>query len=116
MQVAKAALARQAGAGVAEPVERVDADDRAGFLRERQRHAAAAAPGVEDPAAHSHPGALEERDHLRAAVILEQGVVVFGAEPQVGVRLDGAFVNDAHAFRSGPPCRGRTAFPRRRRS
>ena len=43
------------------------------------------------------PGALEKRDDLRAPVVLEQRVVVFGAEPQVGVRLDGALVNRAHA-------------------
>ena len=61
-------------------------------------------------------GALEERDHLRAAVVLEQGVVVFGAEPQVGVRLDGALVNGAHASRSRLRYRVRLAFPRRRTS
>ena len=69
----------------------------AGFLGERQRHAAAAAAGVEHAAAHRHAGALEKRDDLGAAVVLEQRVVVFGAEPQVGVRLDGALVNRAHA-------------------
>ena len=53
-----------------------------------------------------HAGALEERDHLRAAVVLEQRVVVLGAEPQVGVRLDGALVNPAHA-RSRPCTSGR---------
>ena len=60
---------------------------------ERQRHAAAAAAGVEDPPAQRDAGPLEERDDLGAAVILEQRVVVFGPEPEVRVRLDGAFVN-----------------------
>ena len=68
-----------------------------GLFRERQRHAAAAAAGVEHAAADRHAGALEKRDDLGAAVVLEQRVVVFGTEPQVRVRLDGAFVNLSHA-------------------
>ena len=102
-----AALARQPHARVAEPVDRIDPHDLARFFRQRQRHAAAAAAGVEHAAAHRDAGALEERDDLGAAVVLEQGVVVFGAKAQVGVRLDGALVNRAHASRSERPCRGR---------
>ena len=90
-------------AGVAEPVDRVDAHHLARFFRERERHAAAAAAGVEHAAAHGDAGALQERDHLGAAVVLEQRVIVFRAETQVGVRLDGALVNGAHASRSVRP-------------
>ena len=54
-------------------------------------------PGVEHAAADGHPRALEKRDDLRAPVVLEQRVVVFGAKPQVRVRLDRAVVNPAHA-------------------
>ena len=43
-----------------------------------------------------HARALEERDDLGAAVVLEQRVVVFGAEAAVRVRLDGALVNRPH--------------------
>ena len=46
----------------------IDADDDARLFGERQRHAAAAAAGVEHAAANGHAGALEERDHLGAAV------------------------------------------------
>ena len=67
-----------------------------GFFGERQRHAAAAAAGVENAPGQRHAGAIEEGDHLRAAVVLEQRVVVLGPEAEVGVRLDGAFVNLAH--------------------
>ena len=93
----EAALAAEPDAGVLEPIGGIDADDQRGFFGERQRHAAAAAAGVEHAAAHGDAGPLEKRDDLGAAVVLEQRVVVFGAEAQVGVRLDGALVNAAHA-------------------
>ena len=105
-QVRDAALAAEPHAGVLEPVRGIDADDERGLLGERQRHAAAAAAGVEHAAAHGYAGSLEKRDDLRAAVVLEQRVVVFGAEAEVGVRLDGAFVNPSHA-RSRPARRRR---------
>ena len=88
-----AALAAEPDAGVLEPIGGIDADDQRRFFGQRQRHAAAAAAGVEHAAAHRDAGALEERDDLGAAVVLEQRVVVFGPEPEVGVRLDGALVN-----------------------
>ncbi len=58
-------------------------------------------PPPPQPASSMRPrdrdaGALQKRDDLGAAVVLEQRVVVLGAEPQVGVRLDGALVNPAH--------------------
>ena len=81
---------------------RIDADDKCGFLRQRQRHPAAAAAGVEHPPAHSDASPLEEGDDLGAAVVLEQRVIVLGSEPQVGMRLDGALVNASHA-RLRPP-------------
>jgi hypothetical protein len=115
-QITDAALARQPDAGVAEPVDRIDPHHFARFFSQRQRHSAAAASGVEHAAGKTDTGALQERDHLGAPVVLEQRVVVFGAESQVGVRLDGAFVNGPHAFRSVRPCRVRKAFPPRRRS
>ena len=80
-----------------------------GLFRQRQRHAAAAATGVEHAAAHGDAGPLEKRDHLRAPVVLEERVVVFGAESKVRVRLDGAFVNVSHA-------RSVAIAPRRRRT
>ena len=104
-QVARLALAAEPDAGVLEPIGGIDADDERRLFRERQRHAAAAAAGVEHAAAHRDAGALEERDHLRAAVVLEQRVVVLGPEPQVGVRLDGALVNRAHDSRIRPVAR-----------
>ncbi len=66
-------------------------------------------PPPPQPASSTRPrdgdaGALEKRDHLRAAVVLEQRVVVFGAEAEVGVRLDGALVN---RFARPVPCRRR---------
>ena len=102
-------------------VDRIDADD----LRAPPRRATAACRRRRSrrPARGRgpHAGSLEKRDHLGAAVVLEQRVVVFGAEPQVGVRLDGALVNlrtgplDAvRTCRSAQPCRGRTRFPPRR--
>ena len=97
VQVAQAALAAEANARILEPLGRIDPDHRHGFLRERQRHAAPAAARVEHAAADGHPRALEKRDDLRAPVVLEQRVVVFGAKPQVRVRFDRAVVNPAHA-------------------
>ena len=98
-------------AGVLEPLRGIDADDERGLFGKRERHAAAAAAGVEHSPAHGDAGALEERDDLGAAVVLEQRVVVFGAEAEVGVRLDGALVNPSHArvcARSPPARRRRT--------
>ena len=83
-------------AGVLEPFRGIDPHDEVGFFRERERHPAAAAAGIEHAPADLDAGALEKRDDLRAAVVLEQGIVVLGPEPQVGVRLDGALVNCAH--------------------
>ena len=97
MQIAQAAFAAEPDAGILEPLGGIDADHDAGLFRQRQRHAAAAASRVEHPAAHGHAGPLEKRDHLRAPVILEQRVVVLGAESKIGVRLDGALVNLSHA-------------------
>ena len=97
VQVAQAALAAEANARILEPLGRIDPDHGRCFLRERQRHAAPAAAGVEHAAADGHPRALEKRDDLRAPVVLEQRVVVFGAKPQVRVRFDRAVVNPAHA-------------------
>ena len=68
-----------------------------GVFGERQRHAAAAAAGVEHATADRHAGALEKRDDLGAPVVLEQRVVVFGAKPPVGVRLDQVVSNLAHS-------------------
>ena len=84
-------------ARILEAFRRVDPHHHRGLFGERERHPAAAAAGVEHPAAHRHPRALEKRDHLRASVILEERVIVLRSEPQVRVRLDGAFVNPAHA-------------------
>ena len=96
----QAALAAEPHAGLAEPIDRIDADDLARVLGQRQRHAAAAAAGVEHAAADGDARALEKRDHLGAPVVLEQRVVVLGAEPAVGVRLDEVFSNLAHAIRA----------------
>ena len=108
-QVRDAALAPEPDAGVLEPVRGIDADDERGLLGKRQRHAAAAAAGVEHAPPHGDAGSLEKRDDLGAAIVLEQRVVVFGAEPEVRVRLDGAFVNLSHA-------RSRSSTPAVRRS
>jgi hypothetical protein len=116
VEMGERALARQAHAGVAEAVEGIDAHHLPRLLGQRQRHAAAAAAGVEHTAGHADARALEEREDLRAAVVLEQRVVVFGAEPLIRVRLDGAFVNDPHACRSGQRYRCRSAIPPRRNS
>ena len=96
MQIRQPALASEADAGLLKALGWIDADDQRGFFGQRQRHAAAAAAGVEDASGQRHPGPIEERDHLRAAVVLEQRVIVLGAEAEVGVRLDGAFVNLSH--------------------
>ena len=53
MQVRQAALAAQADAGVLEALGRVDPDDQPRLFGQRERHAAAAAAGVEDPAVAS---------------------------------------------------------------
>ena len=98
-EVAAVPLAAEPDAGVLEPIRGIDADDERRLFRERQWHPAAAAAGVEHPPTNRDAGALEEGDHLRAPVILEQRVVVLGSEPQVGVRLDGALVNTAHESR-----------------
>ena len=96
--------ARQAGAA-----EVLNADDEAGVFGERQRHAAAAAPGIENPTAHGNARAFEERDDLGAPVVLEERVVVLGAEAPVGVRLDGEVVNRAHAVVPGERRQGQPA-------
>ncbi len=83
----------------------IDADDGSRLLGERQRHAAAAAAGVEHAAADRDAGALEKCDHLGAAVVLEQRVVVLGPEPEVRVRLDGALVNRSHGPSRARTCR-----------
>ena len=111
VEVPHAALATQPDAGVREALDRVDADDRASLFGERQRHAAAAASGVEHAATNRHAGALEKGNDLGAAVILEQRIVVFGPEPEVRVRLDGALVNRAHG-----PCRRAPEFVDERRA
>ena len=71
VHVGQAAVAGKADPGVAEPVDRVDRDDRAGFLGKRERHASAAAAGVQDPSANRDAGAIEKRNHFGAAVVLE---------------------------------------------
>ena len=96
-EAGEAALAPEHDAGVAEPIDRIDADHLVGVLGQRQRHAAAAAAGVEHAAADRHAGALEKRDDLRAPVVLEERVVVFGPEPLVGVGLDEVGPNLAHS-------------------
>ena len=78
-------LAGQPGARVAEAIDQVDGDHRGGLLGERQRHPAAAAAHVEDPALEAHTGLVEEREDLGAAEVLEQRVVVLRAEAEVGV-------------------------------
>ncbi len=90
------ALASKADAGLLKAFGWIDADNQRGFFGQRQRHAPAATAGVQDASGQGNPGTIEERDHLRAPVVLEQRVIVLGAEPEVGVRLDGAFVNLSH--------------------
>jgi hypothetical protein len=97
VQVVQPALAAEHDSRAVETRERVDPDRRARLLGQRERHASAAAAGVEHAAADCHARALQERDDLRAAVVLEQRVIVLGAEPNVRVRLDGALVNASHA-------------------
>jgi hypothetical protein len=93
---------------VLEALGRIDADDLVGLFSERQRHPAAAAAGVEHASADRHAGPFEKRDHLGAAVVLEQRVIVLGSESQVRVRLDGALVNVVHARSVASPVGRRT--------
>src|SRR5262249_25430266 len=116
VQMRQATLAGQTDARVAEAVEGIDADDLARFLGERERHPAAAAPGVEHAAADRDAGTFAKPDDLRAPVILAQGVILFQTEPLIGVRLDGAVVNEAHAFRLIRRCRRRPGTRRPRTS
>ena len=51
VQAGEAALAPEHDAGVAESIDRIDADHLIGVLGQRQRHAAAATAGVEHAAA-----------------------------------------------------------------
>jgi hypothetical protein len=96
MQVPHAALVPEPHARVLEAFGGIDAHDRHGLLGERERHPAAAAARIEHAAADRDAGPLEKRDDFRAAVVLEQRVVVLRSKPYVGVRLDGALVNPAH--------------------
>jgi hypothetical protein len=96
VQVGETALAAEPYAGLVEARRRIDPDHRLRLLGERQWHAAAAAAGIEHTPAHGHSRPLEKRDDLGAAVILEQRVVVFGAEPEIRMRLDGALVDCTH--------------------
>lgn len=96
-QVRQLSLSREPDAGLAEPIDGVDADDQARMLGERQRHAAAAASGVEDAAVDGDASALEEREHLRAAVVSNSVQWVLGSEASVGVCLDEVVSNLAHA-------------------
>ena len=97
VQAGEPALASEHDAGVAESIDRIDADHLVGVLRKRQRHAAAATAGVEHAAAERHAGALEKCDDFRTPVVLEERVVVFGPEPLVGVGLDEVGPNLAHS-------------------
>jgi hypothetical protein len=93
VQVREALLARQHAPGVAEPIDRIDADDERRMLGQGERHPAAPAAGVEDPATDPDAGPVEHRQHLRAAVVLEQGVIVLGTKSPVGVGLDQVFAD-----------------------
>ena len=58
-------------------------------------------PPPPQPASRMRPrdfdaGAIEEREHLRAAVVLEQRVVVLRAEATVAVGPNGLVVNLSH--------------------
>jgi hypothetical protein len=97
MQVAQAALAAEPHAGILKAFGGIDPDDRVGLFGKRQRHPASPAAGVEHATTDRHARAFEKRDHFRAAVVLEERVIVFGTETQIRVRLDGAFVNLSHA-------------------
>ena len=96
VQVPAVALLRQPHAGVAEAVDQVDGRHRVGLFGKRQRHPAAATAGIEHTAADGLPDRRQMREDLCAAVVLEQGVVVLGAEPQVRVVFDQSFVNRPH--------------------
>ena len=95
-EVAERPFARERDAGLAEAVDEIDADDKVRFFGERERHAAPAAARVEhapaDPAAH----AVEMREDLGAAVVLEERVVVLGPETAVSVLLDQGVIDNAH--------------------
>ena len=63
---------------------------------QRKRHATAAASGVEHAPGNRDAGPLEKRENLRAAVVLEQRVVVLGSESTIGVRFDQIVSDFAH--------------------
>ena len=111
VQVAHAALAAEPRAGVLEPRRQVDADDRRASSANDSGMPPPPQPASRTRPRNRHAGLLEERDDLRAAVVLEQRVVVLRPEPEVGVRLDGAFVNPAHARSIGGKCAVAPAGP-----
>ncbi len=80
VQVRQPALAAEPDASRLEALRRIDADDEVGLLGEGERHAAAAAAGVEDAAVQNHSRPVEEGQDLGAAVVLEERVVVLGPE------------------------------------
>ncbi len=88
----------QSDAGVAEPIREIDGDDLTGFLGERHTHPAATAPIVQHAPERADARAFEIAEHLRAAPVLEHGVVIFGSESNGRVLFDRAVVN--HSQRS----------------
>ncbi len=74
-EILKRPLPRERDAGLPEAVDEIDADDEVRFFGERERHATPAAAGVEDAPADPAAHALEMREDLGAAVVLEERVV-----------------------------------------
>src|SRR5439155_15822417 len=94
--VGEALLRGQPRARLAEAGLQVEAHREGRFLRQRERGPPAPAAGVEYAAAEPSPSPLEGLDHLRAAQVLEDRVVVLAAEAGGGGGGDGRLVDVPH--------------------
>ncbi len=88
---------REARTDVTKAVARLDADHRSRLFSERHAHAAAAAPIVQHAIESGDPGLFKVGEDLRAAPVLEYGVVVFRSEPHGRVPAYRGVVYDPHA-------------------
>src|SRR5450432_4663132 len=89
-------LGGETGARSTEARLEVEADREGGLLREGERGAAAAAAGVQHAPVRAHARSLEGLQHLRAAAVLEDGVVVLAAEAEGGRLAQGRLVDRPH--------------------
>src|SRR5688572_3956252 len=91
-----ALFVRQTRPDAQKPIAWFDADDRSCLLTERYAHSTATAPVVQHAIECRNSRLLQIREHLRAAPVFENGVVVFRSKPHGRVPADRGVVYGPH--------------------